>query len=35
MTQKQLELLDEFALNLKEGKFELPQIDKSQKEMER
>ena len=35
MTQQQLELLDHYAMNLKEGKVELPQIDKSQKEMER
>ena len=35
MTQQQLELLDLYAMNLKEGKFDLPQIDKSQKEMER
>ncbi len=35
MTQQQLELLDLYAINLKEGKFDLPQIDKSQKEMER
>jgi hypothetical protein len=35
MTQQQLELLDQYAMNLKEGKVELPQIDKSQKEMER
>jgi hypothetical protein len=27
--------LDAYALNLKEGKEELPQIDKSQKEMEK
>lgn len=33
MTQQQLELLDQYAMNLKEGKIELPQIDKSQKEM--
>ncbi len=33
MTQQQLELLDQYAMNLKEGKVELPQIDKSQKEM--
>ncbi len=31
MTQQQLELLDLYAINLKEGKYELPQIDKSQK----
>lgn len=31
MTQQQFELLDQYALNLKEGKVELPQIDKSQK----
>lgn len=31
----QLDLLDQYAMNLKEGKIELPQIDKSQKEMER
>jgi hypothetical protein len=33
MTQQQLELLDLYAMNLKDGKVELPQIDKSQKEM--
>lgn len=32
---QQLELVDLYVLNLKEGKFDLPQIDKSQKEMER
>ena len=31
MTQQHLELLDAYALNLKEGKIELPQIDKSKK----
>lgn len=35
MTNQQLDLLDQFALNLKEGKVELPQIDKSHKEMQR
>jgi hypothetical protein len=30
-----LELVDLYVLNLKEGKIEMPQIDKSQKEMER
>lgn len=35
MNQMQLDLLDQYAMNLKEGKVELPQIDKSQKEMER
>lgn len=35
MTNQQMELLDQFALNLKEGKVELPQMDKSHKEMER
>jgi hypothetical protein len=35
LTQQQLELVDLYVLNLKEGKFDLPQIDKSQKEMER
>jgi hypothetical protein len=33
MNQKQLELLDLYAMNLKDGKIELPEIDKSQKEM--
>lgn len=33
MSQQQLELLDLYAMNLKDGKVELPQIDKSQKEM--
>ena len=31
MTQQQMDLLDQYAMNLKEGKFELPQIDKTQK----
>ena len=31
MNQKQLELLDLYAMNLKDGKIELPEIDKSQK----
>jgi len=35
MNQQQLELLDQYAMNLKEGKIEIPQIDKSQREMER
>ena len=35
MSAQQLDLLDQYALNLKEGKVELPQIDKTQKEMER
>ncbi len=35
MNQKQLELLDLYAMNLKDGKIELPEIDKSQKEMQR
>jgi hypothetical protein len=35
MTQQQLELLDQYAMSLKEGKAEIPQIDKSQREMER
>ena len=35
MTTTQLELLDNYALNLKEGRVELPQIDKTTKEMER
>lgn len=34
-TPEQFELLDEYALNLKEGRVELPQIDKSKKEMEK
>ena len=33
LNQQQFELLDAYALNLKEGRVELPQIDKSQKEM--
>ena len=35
MNVTQLELLDQYALNLKEGRVELPQIDKTTKEMER
>lgn len=35
MTQQQFEMLDLYAMNLKEGKIEMPQIDKSQKEMEK
>ena len=35
LNQQQFELLDAYALNLKEGRVELPQIDKSQKEMEK
>ena len=31
LTQRQLELLDKYALDLKEGRVELPEIDKSQK----
>lgn len=35
MTQQQLEYLDQYAINLKDGKIQLPLIDKSQKELER
>ena len=35
MSPQQLEMLDRYALNLKEGNQELPTIDKTQKEMER
>ena len=35
MTAQQLDMLDQYALNLKEGRADLPQIDKTQKEMER
>lgn len=35
LTTRQLDLLDQYALNLKEGKVELPQIDKTHKEMEK
>lgn len=31
LTQRQLDLLDAYALNLKDGKNQLPEIDKSQK----
>ena len=31
MTAQQLDLLDQYALNLKEGRVELPQIDKTTK----
>jgi hypothetical protein len=34
MTANQLDLLDQYALNLKEGRNEFPQIDKSQREMQ-
>jgi chromosome segregation ATPase len=35
MTPQQLDMLDQYALNLKEGRVELPAIDKTHKEMER
>lgn len=35
MNNQQLELLDQYALSLKEGRVELPSLDKTQKEMER
>ena len=35
MTTAQLELLDQYAMNLKEGRVELPQVDTSLKEKDK